>query len=298
MAVDWLFTNAHLLTMEGDGIGHLADGAVAVTGNLITAVGPTAQVRQQLGLESGVRVTHEVDCQHHVIMPGLIDAHIHTQLGLLRGIAQDMHDWMMRGIMPYLLELKPRWQQLSAELSIMEGLCAGTTTFGDFLSFPDPQLFQFYESSGIRVRPILPVHEIGPALLSGGELYTLDRHMGQASYNEALRLYDEFHGTANGRIQCMLGPFTPDFVSEDTLVRVKEAAVERGVHMQMHCAQGERETRQIQLRHGKRSVPYLDDHQYFDSKFTAVHMTDANDEEVHCVASRGRISSCATAPSD
>ncbi len=288
MAVDWLFANAHVLTMEGDGVGYVPDGAVAVTGNRIVAVGPTEQVRRELAAAGETRIEQEVDCREYVVMPGLIDAHIHTQLGLLRGIAQDMHDWMMRGIMPYLLELKPRWQQLSAELSIMEGLMAGTTTFGDFLSFPDPQLFHFYERSGIRVRPILPVHEIGPALLSGGELYQLDKHMGQASFNEALRLFDEYHGSANGRVQCMLGPFTPDFVSEETLVRVKDAAVERGVHMQMHCAQGSRETRQIELRYGKRSIPYLDDHQYFDPQFTAVHMTDASDEEVHCVASQGR----------
>ena len=172
---------------------------MAVAGSRIVAAGPTEQVRAQLAAAGLGPARQERDASDYAILPGLIDAHIHTQLGLLRGVAQDMHDWMMKGVLPYLLELKPRWQILSSQLTVMEALKAGTTTFGDFLVFPDPNLFEFYLSSGIRVRPILPVFEIGPGLLAGGRLYNLDGHMGQASYNEALRLHAEYHGAADGR---------------------------------------------------------------------------------------------------
>lgn len=287
MAVDWLFTHAHLFTMQGDGVGYVPDGAVAVSGSRIVAAGPTGEVRRMLAAGPHGNVVREYDATHFALLPGLIDAHIHTQLGLLRGIAQDMNDWMMQGVLPYMLELKPRWQILSSQLTLMEAVKAGTTTFGDFLVFPDPDLFELYLSSGVRVRPILPVFEIGPALLSGGKLYQLDTHMGLASYNEALRLHDEYHGAADGRIQCMMGPFAPDFISEKTLVRCKETAAAKGLPIQMHTAQGDRETEQMLLRYKKRTIPYLDEHEYFDPEFTAVHMTMATDDEVHHVAQAG-----------
>jgi 5-methylthioadenosine/S-adenosylhomocysteine deaminase len=285
--VDWLFTNSHLLTLQDDGVGYIPNGAVAVTGDRITAVGPTEDVRRQLNASGNGVVRQERDASDFVLLPGLIDAHIHTQLGLMRGIAQDMHDWMMQGVMPYLLGLKPRWQVLSSQLTVMEALKAGTTTFGDFLVFPDPALFDFYLSSGIRVRPILPVFEIGPELLSGGRLYQLDGHMGQASFNEALRLHSEFHGADGGRIQCMMGPFAPDFISEKTLVLCKETAEQKGLPIQMHTAQGDRETEQMELRYKKRTIPYLHEHEYLDPEFTAVHMTMARTDEVHQVAEAG-----------
>jgi 5-methylthioadenosine/S-adenosylhomocysteine deaminase len=287
MAVDWLFTHAHLFTLQGDGVGYVADGAVAVAGSRIVAAGPTEQVRAHLAEAALGPARQERDASDYAILPGLIDAHIHTQLGLLRGVAQDMHDWMMKGVLPYLLELKPRWQILSSQLTVMEALKAGTTTFGDFLVFPDPILFEFYLSSGIRVRPILPVFEIGPGLLAGGRLYNLDGHMGQASYNEALRLHAEYHGAADGRIQCMMGPFAPDFISEKMLVKCKEAAENKGLPIQMHTAQGERENEQMTLRYRKRTIPFLDEHEYLDPQFTAVHMTCASDDEVHHVAETG-----------
>ncbi|REK30325.1 MAG: amidohydrolase [Planctomycetota bacterium] len=287
MAVDCLFKHAHLFTLAGEGVGYIPDGAVAVTGNRIIAVGDTNQVLADLAAAGNGVIKQEIDATHQALLPGLIDAHIHTQLGLLRGVAQDMHDWMMQGVLPYMLELKPRWQILSSQLTVMEALRAGTTTFGDFLVFPDPALMEFYLSSGIRVRPILPVFEIGPELLAGGKLYQLDDHMGQASYNEALRLYAEYHGAADGRIQCMMGPFAPDFISEKTLVKCKDAAAAKGLPIQMHTAQGDRETEQMEMRYKKRTIPYLDEHEYLDPEFTAVHMTMANNDEVHQVAEAG-----------
>jgi 5-methylthioadenosine/S-adenosylhomocysteine deaminase len=273
--------------LEGDGVGYVPDGAVAVSGSRIVAAGPTAQVRQQLASGPQGNILREFDATHLALLPGLIDAHIHTQLGLLRGIAQDMNDWMMQGVLPYMLELKPKWQILSSQLTLMEAIKAGTTTFGDFLCFPDPDVFELYLSSGVRVRPILPVFEIGPELLAGGRLYQLDSQMGRASYNEAMRLHAEYHGAADGRIQCMMGPFAPDFISEQTLVRCKETAAAKGLPIQMHTAQGDRETEQMLLRYKKRTIPYLGEHEYFDPDFTAVHMTMANDDEVGQVAQAG-----------
>jgi 5-methylthioadenosine/S-adenosylhomocysteine deaminase len=128
---------------------------------------------------------------------------------------------------------------------------------------------------------------MAPGFLGKGELYQLDGAMGHATFNEACRLCDEFHGADEGRIQCLFGPFAPDFVSRKWLVRAKEEAARRGIPIQMHTAQGSRETHQMELRYRQRSIAYLEEHDYFDPDFTAVHMTDATHDEVHQVAEAG-----------
>jgi 5-methylthioadenosine/S-adenosylhomocysteine deaminase len=157
-------------------------------------------------------------------------------------------------------------------------------------------VFDFYLRSGIRVRPVLPVSEVVPAELREGGLYPLDALLGRASLNEALRLHAEYHGAGGGRVQCLLGPYAPDFVSADTLVRVKEEAAARGLGIQMHTAQGSRETEQMLRRHGRRTIPFLASLGYFDLDFTAVHLTDALPEEICQVAESGSaLVVCSTA---
>ena len=84
MTADYLFIHAILITMRGNGVGILEDGAVAVTGNRISAVGATKEVLQDW---SAHRV---IDASGKVVMPGLIDAHIHTGDGLVRGVSNEV----------------------------------------------------------------------------------------------------------------------------------------------------------------------------------------------------------------
>ena len=100
MTADYLFIHAILITMRGNGVGILEDGAVAVTGNRISAVGATKEVLQDW---SAHRV---IDASGKVVMPGLIDAHIHTGDGLVRGVSQDLNNWMQHGLWPFEQELR------------------------------------------------------------------------------------------------------------------------------------------------------------------------------------------------
>ena len=99
-AVDVLITHAHLFTMRGSGVGYLVDGAVAVQGQRIVAVGPTNDLTVRLQPAETIDAT---DC---AVLPGLIDAHIHTTLSIVRGVAQDVANWMQTALAPYSLSLR------------------------------------------------------------------------------------------------------------------------------------------------------------------------------------------------
>ncbi|HSM72204.1 MAG TPA: amidohydrolase, partial [Anaerolineales bacterium] len=91
--VDTLFINAHVLTMD-DELTQYNPGALAVTGDGIVAVGPEAEIKKEYTTKE------TVDCEGKVLMPGLVNAHTHVPMTLLRGIADDLRlDVWLQGYM-------------------------------------------------------------------------------------------------------------------------------------------------------------------------------------------------------
>src|SRR5512135_3646739 len=93
--VDLLLTNALLLTMD-DRLTQYDPGALAVSADKIIAVGPEAEMRARFD-------AHEIiDCGGKVLMPGLVNAHTHVPMTLLRGLADDLRldVWLMGYMMP------------------------------------------------------------------------------------------------------------------------------------------------------------------------------------------------------
>ena len=132
---DFLFVHAHLFTMQDTntaqanpdyrGVGYIADGAVAVTGNKIVAVGTTAELTARFS------ATETIDASHQALLPGLIDAHMHTPLAIVRGVAQDVNHWMQKALSPYSRHMTPESSLAGVRLDVLEALKAGTTTLGD-----------------------------------------------------------------------------------------------------------------------------------------------------------------------
>jgi len=92
---DLLLTNAIVITMD-ENYQIFEPGAVAIQGDHIQAVGMQTEIKAQYQSEQ------VLDCQRKVVMPGLINAHTHTPMSLLRGLADDLRldVWLMGYIMP------------------------------------------------------------------------------------------------------------------------------------------------------------------------------------------------------
>jgi 5-methylthioadenosine/S-adenosylhomocysteine deaminase len=121
-----LISAAHALTMHGPGVGYLADAALAVDGSRILAVGPLDDIVAEYSAERSLHGGH------HVMLPGFIDAHMHTAWCLLRGLAQDTRYWMMHGLGPFSTHTTQPAMEAGTRLAVLEAVKAGTTTFGDF----------------------------------------------------------------------------------------------------------------------------------------------------------------------
>jgi 5-methylthioadenosine/S-adenosylhomocysteine deaminase len=131
--VDLLVTAQYVVTMDATQ-RVIEDGAIAVRGDAIIAVGPRAE------LESKYISTRNISVPHGLAMPGLINGHTHAAMTLFRGIKDDvtLQDWLTNYIFP--AEAKNVTEDFvtwGTRLGILEMLRGGTTTYTDMYYFED-----------------------------------------------------------------------------------------------------------------------------------------------------------------
>src|SRR5438874_2654903 len=127
-----LLTNATLLTMDDD-FRVWAPGVLAVTGDKIVSVGEAALAGEYTAAQT-------VDCGGLVLMPGLINAHTHAPMTLLRGLADDLRldVWLLGYMMPVERAfVRPDFVALGTKLACAEMIRSGTTCFADMYYFEE-----------------------------------------------------------------------------------------------------------------------------------------------------------------
>ena len=125
--VDLLLTNAHILTMDEE-LTQYEQGALAIKGDSIVAVGPQDDITAEYS------AAESVDCGGKVLMPGLVNAHTHVPMTLLRGLADDLRldVWLMGYMLPVEREfVSPDFVRLGTSIACAEFIRSGVTTFND-----------------------------------------------------------------------------------------------------------------------------------------------------------------------
>lgn len=266
--------------MEGTGVGYKSGVAMVVDTGKIIAIMDADLVDFEYAAEE------TVELEHHAIMPGFIDAHMHTSLAILRGLAQDTNYWMMYGLQSFSAVTTAEASLAGSKLAIIEAIKAGTTTLGDYSTNMDP-VCQFINKLGARGNITYTIREAKSRVYAPGELYEYDPAWGEASLQANLELFDKWHNKGGGRIRVLFGPQGADFLSKELLLRIQQLAKERQTKIHMHTQQGDRETYQVVQRYNKRPIAWLQEIGYLDETLIAVHLTDATDEEARVVAESG-----------
>ena len=95
--IDMIVHTHHMYTMQGDGVGYEKDKSIAVDGGKIIEIAAREEI------EKNYDSSQVVDARSHIVLPGLVDGHMHTTSSILRGVAQDVGNWMMHGTAPFLV---------------------------------------------------------------------------------------------------------------------------------------------------------------------------------------------------
>ena len=197
-------------------------GDVVVEGGRIAAAGP------RLGPTTAAE---QVDASGCLVIPGLVQAHVHLCQTLLRGLADDMEviEWLRRRVWPLEQAHDHRSLHASAMLSVAELLTGGTTAALTMESDRHTgAAFEAAEQLGIRAT-------IGKALMDryepGTEMEVPDS---DTAWADQMDLFETWHGSAGGRLRVALSPRGPRNATADTWRRCVALAEEADLRLHTH----------------------------------------------------------------
>lgn len=259
-----LIRKSYVITMDDDD-NLYPQGCIAIKGDTIAYVG------DEESLPVGFAPDEVLDGSGMLALPGFVNAHTHSAMSLFRGYANDMPlmDWLAQKIWPLEDRLQPEDAYWLSMLSIAEMLMSGVTVFADMYMFMD-QTAKAVEHSGIR------------AVLSRG-LQGPDSRSEQRLM-ENRKLWEEWHGGAQGRIRVMVGPHAIYTCDAHYLRRCMELAQQLGVGLHIHLAETRTEVEEALKRHGKTPVEYLESIGFFNLPVLAAHCVHLTNHDMDILA--------------
>lgn len=218
------------------------------------------------------------DGRGKVLMPGMVNAHSHAPMTLMRGYAENLalDDWLQTMIFPFEAQMREEEVYPATLLAIAEMLRFGTTSFSDMYYFNDARARAVLES-GIKCNLCHTVIDFA------GTPY---QDLKDAAENA--RLIREYHGQNNGRLLIDMG-LHAEYTSNPTTVQTFAAAThEAGLRVQVHVSETEKEVAECKERHeGRTPVAYLADMGLFDNPTTAAHCVWLEGDDYALLAEKG-----------
>jgi 5-methylthioadenosine/S-adenosylhomocysteine deaminase len=252
--VDTLFTNAIVLTMDGK-LNQYDPGAVAVQGDSIVAVGPEAEIKKEYaGNET-------MDCKGRVLMPGLVNAHTHVPMTLLRGLADDLRldVWLMGYMLPVEREfVSPEFVRLGTQIACAEQIRSGITTFNDMYYFED-DIAQATADAGMRA--------------VCGESIMKYPAPDAPAFEDSIAYAREYIKKWKGHplIVPAIAPHAPYSTTPEILRTCSNIAQEFDVPLHIHISETAFEVENMRNEQGMPVVPYIKKQGILEAKVIAAH---------------------------
>lgn len=238
-----LIKNVTILTMIDD--DQPITGDILIEGDKIKKLGP----------QMTDKVDEVIQGQGMIAMPGLINAHQHTPMSLLKGFSDDLKlmNWLEKKMLPAEARMTPEDIYWGAKLSMAEMIQSGTTAFADMYIHMN-EIASAVQEVGMR------------ASLTRGLVFLQDD--GGKRLTEALELVERWNGKAEGRISTMLGPHAPYTCPPEALRIIVNIAEERNLPIHIHLAETKEEVIKIQEKYNQTPTEYL----YNEGLFERAHV--------------------------
>jgi 5-methylthioadenosine/S-adenosylhomocysteine deaminase len=249
----------------------LTQHSLAVSAGQITHILPRSQA------ESELEPAQSIELPGQALIPGLINAHTHASMSLLRGLADDLPlmTWLNEHIWPAEAQwVNEEFIHDGSQLAIAEMLLGGTTCFNDMYFFPDIT-GRAADHAGIRAVVGLIAIDFPSAWAADGDEYI----------HKGLEVHDQFRH--NSRIHSAFAPHAPYSVADPLLKRIAVLSDELEIPIHMHLHETQDEIVQGQQQHGNRPMQRLKELGLLSPALAAVHMTHLEAQEIELFASSG-----------
>jgi 5-methylthioadenosine/S-adenosylhomocysteine deaminase len=245
--------------------------SLAVNEGRIVDLLPTSEAR------AAYRGDVEHDLDQHLLIPGLVNAHTHAAMSLLRGLADDLplNEWLNNHIWPAESHwVNEEFVHDGTQLAIAEMLRSGTTCFNDMYFYPDITA-RVAAHCGMRACVGLIVIDFPTVWAKDADEYI----------SKGLAVHDRYRG--DPLVRAVFAPHAPYTVSDQPLEHIRTLADEMdiGIHMHIHETADEVD-RAIELT-GKRPLQRLQELGLLTPGLLAVHMTRLSDTEIRQFADSG-----------
>lgn len=269
--IDTLILNGLVVTMDEKGT-ILRDGAVAVQGTTICDVGSSNELQQRW------QAARTIDAGGGIVMPGLINAHVHSGDILFRGLVPDieLEPWLEQLWVAEGKFVNIENMELAVRLAMLEMVRGGITTALDM--FWHPEVYA-------RAAAALPFRLItGPVYLT---LEGAEDNAGKKRLEASRAFLEEWQGSSLVR-SCMMphGTYT---VSPEELMEVKELAEAFDTLIHIHLSETRTEVATVETRYGSRPPAHLDRLGMLTPRTVLAHAVHLEQDEVELLAARGAV---------
>ncbi|WP_038054929.1 amidohydrolase [Thermodesulfobacterium hydrogeniphilum] len=208
-----------------------------------------------------------------LIFPGLVNAHTHVPMTILRGLAEDLAlmTWLTQYIFPVEAKLKREWVYWGTKLSLIEMIKSGITLFCDMYIF-EPEVIRATEESGLK------------ALLGEG-LFDFPSP-GYGPLEKGLGLTEDLLKNFQNHpsIKIAVSPHTLYTCSPETIKKCLKIAEKYSAKFHIHLSENKEEVVEVQKKYGKRPVKLLYELGAFSENLIAAHCVKLTPEEIELLA--------------
>ena len=264
---DLLIAHADILTMC-DELPFLADGYLAVKDGRLAYVG------KDLPSEQAART---IDASGMIALPGLVNAHTHAAMTMMRGYADDcpLQQWLTEKVFPVEAKLDARAVAAGAQLGFAEMIRTGTTSITD-MYFHETAVAKAALETGLRA-------SLGNALAGGGDFCpNTDKRV-----QNQRQLIAEFHHAGSDLIRADICVHS-EYVSTPAIRRfAAELAAEHGLRLHLHVSETQAEHEECVSRTGLTPIALLEQEGILDLPVLAAHCVWVTDEDMQIMQRHG-----------
>jgi 5-methylthioadenosine/S-adenosylhomocysteine deaminase len=278
---DLLIRNAdYLMTVDRDR-RIIRDGAVAIRGGRIAAVGKTADVAADFAQ------AEVIDARGKLVLPGLFDTHIHNAQQLGRGLGDEAYsgpERLFRRLWVVESHMDAGDALCAARLCQLELLRAGTTCFADPGNYFSAETAQAARESGMRGMIARTVFDMGQTPMG-----SLPRNFFEPTEDALARadeMVAEYDGAFDGRLKAWFSMRVPVACSDDLLRRLATLAEKRGVGILGHACENRDEIVASHLKYGMGDVARLEKLGVLGPNLLLMHMGWVDAKELHLLRQR------------
>jgi 5-methylthioadenosine/S-adenosylhomocysteine deaminase len=268
-----IFRGGTILTIDAE--HHVFAGDIATLDGAITHVGGSYTPQT-----SDYQI---VDCTGCIVMPGLVQAHVHTCQTLARGRADDMEllDWLRQVIWPYEGRLDEDALSAAAELAYAELLLGGTTSVLDMGTVHHTDaVFRAAEKAGVRAT-------IGKCMMDAPDTVPGLAESTSASLDASAALIARWNGAANDRLRYAYAPRFVLSCTDELLREVGVQAKAKGVRIHTHASENHGEIALVRQRYGVENIVALDQLGLLGEHACIAHGVHLSADERRLLAQRG-----------